>query len=394
MVDTQDRRGGPDLRFLSAALGLLLVSVAACTQLPAQGPSTTAVVGGPTGSASLDYTLIPVDERVLDILDARPRDSLAGSFGGATGGTSERIGVGDIVAVTIWEAANGGLFSTSSGSLGGGTKTASIPAQPVSSDGTILVPYAGAVAAEGRTPGEVKASIEAALAGKAIEPQVLVSVERSITNRVTVTGDASGGGVVPLTARGTRVLDAVAVAGPLKVPTDTVMVELVRGSRSASVPLKKVISNPAENVFLRADDVVSLTHQPQMFTAIGATSRNTVIEFPLDGMTLDQAIAKAGGLLDLRADPAGVFVFRFEHRGTVRAIDPAEDTRPHRDRVPTVYRVDLRDPNGLFSAKRFEVVDGDLVYIANASLSELQKFALIIGSFTSPAIQVQRIVDN
>jgi polysaccharide export outer membrane protein len=351
------------------------------------------VVGGPQGTATLDYTLVTVDERVLDVLATRPRDSLAGSFGGASGGTSERIGVGDVVSVTIWEAANGGLFSSSTGSLGGGSKSTEIPNQPVSSAGTILIPYAGAIQAEGRTPEEVKGSIEAALAGKAIEPQVLVSVKNSVTNKVTVTGDAAGGGVFPLSPRGTRILDAIAANGALKVPTDTVQVELIRGGRTARVPLSRVISNPAENVFLRADDVVSLNHRPQEFTAFGATSKNAVVEFPLDGLTLDQAIAKVGGLLDVRADPAGVFVFRYEHRGTVRAVDPTADEGGHRDRVPTVYRIDLRDPNGLFRAKRFEVVDDDLIYIANASLTELQKFALIVGSFATPAVQVQRIVD-
>jgi polysaccharide export outer membrane protein len=352
-----------------------------------------AVVSESANPASLNYVVVPVDERVLDVLDTRSRDSLAGSFGGASGGTSENIGVGDIVGVTIWEAANGGLFSTSAGSLGGGTKSVSIPDQPVSSDGTILVPYAGAVPASGRTPADVKASIEAALAGKAIEPQVLVSVTRSVTNKVTVTGDVTGGAIVPLSARGTRILDAIAASGPLKVASDEVMVELIRGRSTAQVPLAKVISSPDENVFLRADDVVALSHRPQRFTAIGATGRNAVVEFPMTGRTLDQAIAQAGGLLDFRADPAGVFVFRYEKHGTATAIDPAHAASSRNGRVPVVYKVDLRDPNGLFRAKRFEVADDDLIYVANASLTELQKFALMIGSFSAPAVQIERLVN-
>jgi polysaccharide export outer membrane protein len=53
----------------------------------------------------------------------------------------------------------------------------------------------------------------------------------------------------------------------------------------------------------------------------------------------------------------------------------------------------MRDPRGLFRAQRFEVYDGDLVYVANANLNELQKFVALIGSATQPPLTVRRTVN-
>ena len=63
---------------------------------------------------------------------------------------------------------------------------------------------------------------------------------------------------------------------------------------------------------MRPGDVVSVARDPQTFTAAGATGQNAVVPFDAIGITLDQAIARAGGLNDNRADPSGVFVIRFE----------------------------------------------------------------------------------
>ena len=43
------------------------------------------------------------------------------------------------------------------------------------------------------------------------------------------------------------------------------------------------------------------------------------VTFGAEKVTLAEALAKAGGLLDLRADPAGVFLFRFEPAAVVGA---------------------------------------------------------------------------
>ena len=69
-----------------------------------------------------------------------------------------------------------------------------------------LVPVLGT---RGRLPVEVQQTIEARLAEKAIEPQVIVTVTKSISNSVTVTGEVVNGARVPLSLKGDRLLDLI-----------------------------------------------------------------------------------------------------------------------------------------------------------------------------------------
>jgi polysaccharide export outer membrane protein len=61
----------------------------------------------------------------------------------------------------------------------------------------------GASMWSGRTPAEIERDVLAGLAGKAIEPQVLVTVTRSLSNAVTVTGEVTNGARIPLSPAAT-----------------------------------------------------------------------------------------------------------------------------------------------------------------------------------------------
>ncbi len=217
------------------------------------------------------------------------------------------IGVGDSVSVTIWEASAGGLFSAPllPDKLSVGSNSAMIPEQVVGRDGGITVPYAGRIHVAGQTTRAVQRTIEKALAGKAIEPQVLVNVVRPVSDSVSVVGEVTAGSRIPLSVRGDRLLDVIAEAGGVKAPVNETFVELTRGSATARMPLTTIIASPGEDVYLHPNDVLTLVRDPQTFIAYGATGRNAEIPFDADGINLAQALAKAGGLLDDRSDPRG-----------------------------------------------------------------------------------------
>ena len=123
------------------------------------------------------------------------------------------------MSVTVWEAASGGLFSsTAISGVTAGSHSAAIPDQVVGRDGDITIPYAGRVHVAGLTPKQVESTIVARLIGKAIEPQALVTVPRNIANTVTVTGEVVNGARVPLSAQGDRIQDVIAAAGGIRVP--------------------------------------------------------------------------------------------------------------------------------------------------------------------------------
>ena len=243
------------------------------------------------------------------------------------------------------------------------------------------MPFAGRVPVAGRTPQQVEQAIVQALTGKAIEPQALVTVTKNVANTVTVVGEVTGGARVPLTTRGDRVLDVVALAGGTKAPAHETFVTLVRDGRSVRIPMQAILTDPAENVYVRPGDVISVARELQTFTAAGATGQNSVVPFDALGITLDQAIARAGGLNDTRADPAGVFVIRYERPADYDQLGLRRPDPGTLSQVPVIYRVNMRDPNGFFMARRFPVRNKDILYVSNAPALEVQKVMNILLPF-------------
>ena len=355
----------------------LLPLIAGCTALPSEGPSTSKIMAR-AGEAAPRYDVIRLDSTIADRISAEKDLKLGSTFGMAGGAADLRIGVGDVISVTIYEAASGGLFS---GELGSAAKSVSIPPQPVARGGTISVPYVGQVGVLGRTPAEVQASVEAALMNKAIEPQVIVTVSESSANSVTVAGDVGAPGRVPLGLGGDRLLDVLARAGGARNPAYDSYVRVTRGDTTVTASLSRIVEQPGQDIFLRPGDQVFVFTDPRVYTLLGATGRNGAVPFETDRLTLAEAVGRGGGLSDARADARGVFVFRYEEPRLYSKIrDGAAPKVSHSAGVPVVYQLDLKDPEGYFAAQRFLMRDNDVVYVSNASAVELQKFLGLIGT--------------
>ena len=382
-------------RWLGSAL--LLATLAACSALPAQGPSTADMVSNASNvspsAGGANYLLSNVNDRTVTILERRGRPSLAGSFGDYRGQSPNQvIGIGDMVAVTVWEAASGGLFSTPAlNGMTTGSHSAVIPAQPVSREGTITIPYAGSVRAAGLTTQQVEKSIVEKLTGKAIEPQALVSMATNISNSVTVTGEVIAGARIPLSLRGDRILDVIATAGGVRAPVNETFVSLGRNNTTVRLPMQALLSNPQENVYMRPGDILTLMREPQTYTAFGATGRNSLMPFDAIGVSLEEAVAKTGGLLDLQSDPQGVFVLRAEPVNVAREIDPSFKIEPGQTTVNVVYQANMRDPSTYFWARRFQIRNKDIIYVATAPLTEVQKTMGILSSVYGPALSLGSI---
>jgi polysaccharide export outer membrane protein len=371
----------------AAVIGLLACFLAGCSSLPTAGPTARDVIHQEVQGNQTRFALIDVDDNVVAALLAGPSESFNARFKKYGKPPQPKIGIGDSLVVSIWEAGGGGLFSTSpTDQVSAGSRSVTIPEQAVGHDGAISVPFAGRVPVAGRLPVEVQHAIERRLAEKAIEPQVIVTVTKSLTNSATVTGEVVAGARVPLSLKGDRLLDLIAAVGGAKSPVYETFVRLSRGGITATIPMEALVSNPAENIYVQPGDVLTLVRLPQSFTAFGATGANAQISFGAEKMTLAEALAKAGGLQDLRSDPAGVFLLRFEPPKVINALGrPQLRTGPDGS-TPVVYRLDLRDARSYFLAQRFPVEDKDIIYVANADLNELQKFFTLLNTLTGPVI--------
>ncbi len=377
-----------------AALIVSLTSwLGACAMIPNSGPSTGDIVDKKGTSGAPQYELVDITPQVIGILRGQNHESFEARFGDYRPSQEPRIGVGDSVEVLIWEASPNGLFSAAATSdaesLSTGSRDTVIPSQVVGRDGAISVPYAGRVPVVGRTTRGVQKIIEDALKGKAIQPQVVVNVTHAVSTTVTVTGEVTNGSRVPLSVRGDRIMDVIAEAGGVRAPVDETYVQLSRGTVTARVPLSRVASDAREDIYLRPDDVLTLIHDPQTFIAYGATGKNDEIPFDAEGITLAQAVAKAGGLVDTRSDATGIFVVRHEPESVVRLLHP--DLSLPGPQIPVVYRLNMRDPNSLFAMQSFQLRNRDLVYVSNAPLTDMQKVMGIASGTMSPGLSAAQV---
>ena len=103
------------MRFLRLLiLGSLCAIAEGCSYyLPSSGPIARDVTSEDRSDLSLGgYIVCDIDERVASITSSQPRESFQAVFRNTGPAPDLRIGVGDSVVVTIWEAAAGGLFSS------------------------------------------------------------------------------------------------------------------------------------------------------------------------------------------------------------------------------------------------------------------------------------------
>jgi len=137
--------------------------------------------------------------------------------------------------------------------------------------------------------------------------------------------------------------------------------------------------------------VVTALYQPYSFTVMGATGRNDEIRFEGVGLTLAQALGRVGGLQADRADPRGVFVFRWEQPALVG--EPTNvGSAPPGALVPVVYQADMKSPATYLAVQHFRMRDGDVMYVSNSRTASLQRFLSLLSSSVLPVATVRTIV--
>lgn len=381
--------------FRVAVLGAAVALLQACSTypgwLPSSGASLEQVTQQPQEATPI--TVIGVTDAVArQVLAAQRADSFASELS-AKVPPPYVVGPGDALVVSVWEAPPAALFGASVVDPRSGlasTRETSIPEQIVDARGVINMPFAGAVPVAGKTLQQIESELVKRLQGKANKPQVLVRVLRNATQNVTVVGEVAQSTLVPLTPKGERLLDAIAMAGGVRQPVEKMTVQLSRGGRVLAMPLQRVIREPAQNVYLQPGDVVTALFQPASFTALGATGKNEEISFEASGITLTQALGRMAGVRDNVADARGVFIFRFEDPAAL--AQPVENLpRTPDGKVPVVYQLNLRDPASFLVAQNFPMNNRDVVYVANAPAAELQKFLNILSSSVFTAVNLLNV---
>src|SRR5262249_1796143 len=138
------------IRGIMWAVPLLSVFIllSGCGLLPMSGPATMDILSGQRDPTSLPYALVKVTPKYIDVHAQNAPRLIA--FNDRRRPRDITFGIGDILAVTIFESSSGGLFIPGEGGVRPGNFI-TIPNQAVDVKGNISIPYAGAIRALGRT---------------------------------------------------------------------------------------------------------------------------------------------------------------------------------------------------------------------------------------------------
>ena len=169
-----------------------------------QGNATAALLS----NTALPYALVDVSADTIGFLSQPNLITFQGEFPDKRPKPQQVAGVGDVLNISIFEAAPGGLFTPATAAGARPGNFVDLPPQAVDQKGSIYVPYAGEIPAAARTLPEIQQAIVARLRNRAIEPQVVVSLNQQHSSVVSVLGDVNTPGVLALNSVGERLLAA------------------------------------------------------------------------------------------------------------------------------------------------------------------------------------------
>ncbi len=385
----------------------LALTLGGCTLIPNDGPSSFGVRmasydhvrtrDADRSETKVDFVLIDANKRVVKALANMRNIQFEGSFSTRAPRPDIRIGVGDTITISIFEAGAGGLFTPTGVTLSQGNFV-TLPAQEVDGSGRIKAPYAGWIEVAGRRVQDAEREIEKKLKNRAIEPQVVMNVTTRTANLVTVLGDVDSPGRFPIglgSPRVDRVLDALGQAGGAEFQDYETLVTLTRGSKKATVRLSAITRSPRNDVYLYPDDVLFVQRDQRFFTVFGATGQQARLTFDQERLTVADGLGRANGLSDDVADPRWLVLYRTEKREIVEDLGANIPEQYHSaTHIPVVYRFNLRNPEGFFFAKHIDMRNNDLLYASNAPIIGYSKLNAVIGQVDTTIGLTRNIHDN
>ena len=325
---------------------------------------------------------------------------------GASNGGQYRLGVGDVLAITVWdhpELTGAGLPSRSDnldGQIGPPPAAFVIDQQ-----GQLHFPFAGAVPLAGLTREEARDSLAQRLARYFRAPRVTVTVMAYRSQRVYVDGQVRTPGPQPINDIPMTLLEALNRAGGLLPTADQSRITVERAGRRYRIDLVAAMRGGTPGLLpyqgypgamLLADgDVVRAPPRDENKVFVGGEVLSPRALTMHDGrLSLGEALGEAGGLNPQSADAGQVYVVRRAQQGDTAYMTGSPGSlnglnglngpnapnglvtagvdasaAPPAPRGPLVFRLDARSASALALAEQFELQPRDVVYEAASTLT-------------------------
>ncbi len=378
---------GLSVRIFSVILGMML-PLMACT---GAGPRTAAIVSSPEAtvvqsSSEEAFALIEVDRAVASTVSHALASQADSPFFKDTSAGAVVIGAGDTLEISIVSTSEDGFVDFTTTSITPVSSTP-LPPQEVSSSGTVNVPPVGRILARGKTVQQFENFVTRRLSTVFVKPSVIVRLSNRQSARVTVTGQVGAPGAVSLSAADSRLIDMITAAGGPTARSADLQVTLIRRGRSATIGMDKLYNESRYNIFALPGDVILIEGANRKLTVLGAGASSATLYFDEPSVSLVDALGRFGGLQNQRADLKGVFLYRESPRATILNLGADVEHIPG-PLIPTIYRFDFTQPTVLFTANAFEIADGDILFISDNRLTEINGVISAFAPFVPTPVQI------
>lgn len=348
----------------------LSVSLGACA-LP-RGAALQSEIVKNSDAETTDFAVYAVTKDVLPQIGSWPKTGGVSSYNWVPkrkGPIGRVILSGDVVKLSVWDSDDNSLLTSP------GEKVAALSDVRVAPNGTIFVPYVGAVRIGGMTDQQARETIQDAMVSVSPSAQVQLVSNAGQRHSVSLVSGVNRPGSIPLEERDMTVLAAISEGGGVAAGFENPQIRLLRGNTTYATSLEKLFKTPSLDTTVRGGDKLIVAETEEYFLALGAAGSEDLLTFPKEHVSALDAVSLMGGLTDARANPEGVLVLR-EYGN--RAVRTDGVKGPTQTRV--VFTMDLTTADGLFSAGKFRIMPKDVVYATESPVNNARTILGLIGS--------------
>lgn len=367
------------IRDVGRTLTLLAVfALGGCTVVPGAHISGDGILGmGASESEAVD--LIPITQGLIRELQSEHVEVVNSSnpaLKEQVGSYTYRVGVGDVLNITVWDHPE---LTIPAGQFRSAGETGNV----VHPDGTIFYPYVGKIPVVGKHVTEIRSLITEDLGRYIEKPQVDVSVAAYRSQRVFVSGAVLAPSTVPVTNVPMTLLDALNACGGMAPDADWRSVTLT--STRNGVPVKETLDlyalyqqgDLSQNRLLESNDVLHIPRNDALKVFVmGDVIKAQTQRIDRSGLTLAEALNNVGGINEASANASGIFVLR------------ANDTA---SKVVDIFQLDASMGPMLILSTQFELQPMDIVYVTSAPIARWNKLLSNLMSSINGIYQIDRI---
>ncbi len=271
---------------------------------------------------------------------------------------SYKLGVNDIVAVTVWEHPE---LTQPLGQYRSDVTTG----QVIESDGTMFYPYVGKIRVEGLTREELRRIITRELSRTLENPQVDIKVLSYRSKKVYVGGEVQQPGMKAITDEPMTLPEALSQAGGFALNANAGDIWLTRDGKTYTLDFLSMYrtGNPLDKLFLLPGDKIHVpSREENKVYVLGEVVEPRGVPMEHGRLSLTQALGEVGGVFETTADADAIYVVR-SGKGRL-GID--------------VFHLSARNPVALVLADQFQLMPRDVIYVDNTGLVGWNRFITLI----------------